>query len=480
MAIFSNSESGKGSDIGPNKVRHQLLTGMILSVTNFLAVIDGLAVVVALPAIQSVYETTEAQSQLILTAYLVPLGGGMLLGGRLGDRIGRGRALVYGLCGFCLSCVLAALSPSFALLLFARFVQGCSAALAVPSTFGMISDCPDPDIRRSWFAAVATAGGLGAAGGAILGGIVTEGLGWQFVFVLSASLAGISVIVTHRVLITYTNKTSTRRIALIPSAISVVGMMALILTVSNLETHSFTSTQVSVPAGVALISLVSFGMSEIRSRQPVIPWALLRQQSLKTSVIGMVGEETAYQGSVYIGLLMLQSGFGFGPLTAGLTFVPLGAAVLMGSAAAKRLLPRTHWAYLGAWGLIGCSLGLVLMGLTASAENVPSRLITGLILVGFSAAVAAVALNGAAGLEVPTSHKATAYGMHETSTHLSAAFAITTLSAVSLCGRTHNSAGIDDVVRGFQIALWAAAGLVAVVAVLIAVLGRKAPRWLGS
>lgn len=125
----------------------RFLTGLILSATNFLTVIDGLAVVVALPAIESAYDASETQSQLILTAYLVPLGGGMLLGGRIGDRIGRDRALVYGLCGFTIACILAAVAPSLTVLLLARFVQGCSAALAVPSTFGMISDYPDP--RRS-------------------------------------------------------------------------------------------------------------------------------------------------------------------------------------------------------------------------------------------------------------------------------------------------------------------------------------------
>ena len=129
--------------------------------------------------------------------------------------------------------------------------------------------------------------------------------------------------------------------------------MVLILAVSELETHSLMSRQVIVPVAVALLALGAFAVSELRSRRPVVPWYLLRRRSLSTSVIGMIGEEAAYQGSVYIGLLMLQISFGFGPAAAGLTFVPLGMAALVGSAAAKRLLRRLHWAGLGASGWSG-------------------------------------------------------------------------------------------------------------------------------
>ena len=119
------------------------------------------------------------------------------------------------------------------------------------------------------------------------------------------------------------------------------------------------------------------------------------------------------------------------------------------------------------------------MGWTGSSSEIWPRLIPGLVLVGFSAAVAGIALNGAAGLEVPSAHKATAYGIHETSTHLSAAFAITALSAISLWGRESASLP-DETIDGFRLALWAAAAVVAAVAAVVCLRGRAAPRWSGS
>ncbi|EFL29036.1 drug resistance transporter, EmrB/QacA subfamily [Streptomyces himastatinicus ATCC 53653] len=162
--------------------RMALYLTALLVVTNFLVVFDGLVVTVALSTVQRGFGVSQVGAQWVITAYTLPLGGMLLLGGRCGDRYGRRRVLTIGLGLFTVGLLFAGLALTPWLLLISRALQGVGAALAVPTSFAIISNRPDAGERDRTFAAVAVAGGLGAAGGAVVGGAVTQGLGWRYVF----------------------------------------------------------------------------------------------------------------------------------------------------------------------------------------------------------------------------------------------------------------------------------------------------------
>ncbi|MEU5259289.1 MFS transporter [Amycolatopsis sp. NPDC021455] len=453
------------------------LVGAILAATNFLAVFDGFVVVVALPAIQARFTLDALTAQWVITAYALPLGGLLLAGGRCGDRFGTHRTMRAGLWTFTAGAVLAGLAPTGWFLLGARALQGIGAALAVPSSFALISAQADPARRNKWFGVVAIAGGSGAAFGAVLGGLVTEGLGWRWVFWLSALIAAAAALGSDRVLPRDQPQHQSTRLGLVSAALSVTGLMALVFALTAIDRYGATAPVTLTSAAAALILLGLFAVREAHATTPLIHWPLLRLPALRASVAGMPGEEFAYQGTVYIGLLLLQQAFGLSPATAGLAFVPLGIAVLCGSPLATRLLNRLNWTTVASTTLIGCAAGLVLLSLTNSRDDLIPVFIPALVLLGLTTAVAAVALNAAAGKDVPLVHKGVAYGIHETSTNLSGALAVAGLSTIAQATAGHTTGTPTwQITHGYHVALLAAATASTIAAIAIPLLNRESTR----
>ena len=166
---------------------------LVACAAQFVIGADGLAVAIALPALQSDLAVAPIDAQGVLTAYGLAFGGALLLGGRLGDLYGRRRLLVCGMAAFAGGSLLAGLSPSLPVLIGARVVQGLGSAAAVPAALALIGSLVPPGPARtralSLLAALAS---VGVMTGLLLGGVVTELLGWRWVFLLMAPPAALA------------------------------------------------------------------------------------------------------------------------------------------------------------------------------------------------------------------------------------------------------------------------------------------------
>ncbi|GAB3577414.1 DHA2 family efflux MFS transporter permease subunit [Amycolatopsis endophytica] len=372
---------------------------VVLSLTNFVAVFDGLGVAVALPAIQADFGLTPLDGQWVLTAYAVALGGALLTGGRCGDAFGRRRMLVAGLVVFAAGLLLAGFARDAWVLFAARAVQGAGAAFAVPNAFATISSLRPEAVRGRVFAAVAVAGGLGVAAGAIAGGLITQGLGWRFLFLLTAPVVA-AVAVTARRVLDEDRRPDAPRPRPLGTLVAITATALLVYAITSHEPVAF--------AAVLLVLAV----------KPILPSRLLREKSLRAAIAGLPGFVFAYDGTVFAGLLFLQRELT--PLQAGLTFTPLGVAVLFGAPLAARLLHRREWTNVFAAAQVVCAAGLVLLAL--------GYVLPGLVLVGLGAAVSAVTLNGAAGRHVPPEDRGSAYGCYETAKYLCGALVVAVLA----------------------------------------------------
>src|SRR5829696_2088596 len=179
-------------------------TGIAVAVAcaaQFLIGVDGLAVAIALPAIQQSFGAEPLDGQWVLTAYGLCFGGGLLLCGRLGDLYGRRRMLVVGMALFAAAALGAGLAPSLGVMVAARAMQGAGAAAAVPAALALIGSLyePGPERTRALALFAATAS-VGVTTGLVLGGALTQWLGWRWIFGVMAPLAALAALAAPRVL----------------------------------------------------------------------------------------------------------------------------------------------------------------------------------------------------------------------------------------------------------------------------------------
>ncbi len=451
-----------------------VLAGALLSVTNFLAVFDGLVVTVALPAMQQQLDLEPLQAQWVITAYALPLGGMLLLGGRSGDRFGRRRVLVTGLYTFVVGLLLAGLAPTAWALFTGRVIQGVGAALAIPNAFAMISSMRRPRRRNKLFAAVAIAGSCGAAGGAVIGGLVTQSLGWRYIFLLTVPVAAGAALAAPRVLSPQQPAVAGGRLDAVAALLSAGGLMLLVLAITGVESAGIASVRTLTALALASLVLGAFVLHERRTRDPLMHARLLRVRSLTASIASMPGQVFAYQGAVYLGLLFFQQALFFSPLQAGVSFAPLGLAALGASPLAARLLSMTHWTTVVLLAQVACAGGLVLLATAHAHTSYWLRLLPALVLIGAGITVVAVALNMAAGKDVAAEDKGVAYGLFETSTHVSGAIVVALLATVAAAGmRDAGGSAEAAAAAGYRLALFVAAGAAVGGGVLAVLLGRR-------
>ncbi|MCF3120441.1 MFS transporter [Streptomyces arenae] len=458
--------------------RRAAFLAILLTATNFLVVFDGLVVTVALPTIQHSFSLTQADAQWALTAYSLSLGGLLLLGGRLGDRFGRRRVLTAGLALFAAGLLVAGLASHAWLLFVGRAVQGTGAALAVPTTFAVISSRPSSTERTRLFAAVAVAGGLGAAGGAVIGGVVTQGLGWRYVFLLSAPVALLAAAAVPLLLDKVRPEAGPRSLDVPGAVLSTAGLTLLVLAVTSTQSRGLLSPFTGTVLGLSVLCLAGFLVRERTATEPLLRLDMLRIPSLRTAVLAMPANEFAYQGSIFVGLLFLQQVLGYSALTAGLAFSPLGLVVLCGSALAKRLLRRVSWTRVATTAQLISAGGLLFLSFASDDSTYVAHVLPGFLVLGLGTVLGAVAFNVAAGKDVPPGDKGAGYGVFETAKYTAGAFAIAGLNTVAVArsGSMESTSHTSALASGYQLAFLVAAGVSVLGAVLVHILGDRNPK----
>ncbi|TDQ53896.1 MFS transporter [Actinomycetospora succinea] len=425
--------SVSGRAVATMSARAFVVVAAALSTLNLLVVFDGLVVTVALPAIQDALGTTSSATSWVITAFAVPLGGTLLLAGRLGDRIGPRPCFAGGLVLFALGLLASGLAGTVPVLLAGRVLQGLGAGLALPNTFALASAIPAPGRRRAVFAASAVAGSSGSAVAAVIGGLLVDGLGWRSVFLVPVPVA----VVTAAVLWTMLPGEGRDRGVSLPWTSSAWFVAAAAATVLTISAGSWPA------AGVAVVALAGFVVTERRRRDPLLPRGVLAQRSLRGALLGMPGQVVAYNGIVYVGLLWFQAARGLSPWAAGLAFAPVGVGAIAGSRLAMVVLARIGWRGGAVAGLLVSAGALAVLGLVPDAPYL-AVVLPVLTVLGAALALAVVTLNVAAGLDSTDGERGAAYGVFETTTHVSSALAVAALAVV--LGAAATSA---DFVRAF-------------------------------
>lgn len=307
-----------------------LIVGTVLG--SSLAIVDGSVVNVALPHIGHDLHAPLAGLQWTVNAYLLPLAAFVLLGGALGDRLGRRRIFLLGVAWFTAASVLCATSQTIDWLIAARALQGIGAALLTPGSLALIQSSLRPDDRPRAIGTWAGLGGVASASGPLVGGYLIDALNWRWIFYINVPLALITVLVTLRFVPESRDEEADRgSFDLCGAAIGAVGLGAL----------TFGLVEGSLPIGVAgLPVLAGFVWWESRDRNPMMPTGLFR--SVEFSVINLVTLLVygALGGIIFFLVLQLQVVAGFSALQAGAATTPMTLTLLAGSSRAGDLGKR--------------------------------------------------------------------------------------------------------------------------------------------
>jgi EmrB/QacA subfamily drug resistance transporter len=450
---------------------------VLICLAQFMVVLDGTVTNVALPSIQKDLGLTEANLQWIINAYTLVFGGFLLLGGRLGDLIGRKRLFLVGLVIFTFASLMNGLSTSEGMLIAFRALQGLGAALISPAALSIISTTFEEGAERAKALAVWAAIAIGgAAFGLILGGALTEWFSWPWIFFVNVPI-GIATFVLSLRLVPESRDEHAPASYDIAGAVTVTGgLISLVYAIVHAEAAGWTD---SVTIGFFVLSallLASFVAIEARSKAPLVRLSIFKVRSLTTANISIFLAMSAMFAMFFFNTLYIQRVLGFSPLQAGFAFLPFTAGIMVSAGLASSLAPRVGVRPVAAVGMLLTIVGLLLLTqLPVDGKYVtdvlPAMVLTAL---GMGAVFMPLTLVATTGLD--NEDQGLASGLYNTSQQIGGALGLAILSTVA-AGRTAAAGGASNpaaLVHGFHYAYAGAAVFVlAALVVLLSLLRAK-------
>ncbi len=330
----------------------------VISASQLMVVLDATIVTIALPSIKTALHFSSVNLEWTISAYTLVFGGFLLLGGRLGDVFGRRRLFIVGLVIFTAASFAGGLATTSAWLVAARAVQGLGGAITAPTALALIGETfPEGPSRTRAMGIYAAMSGAGGAVGLVVGGILTSGLSWLWVFFVNVPIGVLVAIAAPRVLARSVRQTSTRLD--VPGALSATaGMTALVYGLVRAPVDGWSDVVTYASFAAAFILLVAFVVIEARSDHPTLPFGLLRDRNRSASYIMMFALAGGIFAVFFFLTQYLQTAKGYSALKAGLAFLPFSVAIAGTSQVVAKLMRRIPPVVLVTVGPLMASLGL--------------------------------------------------------------------------------------------------------------------------
>jgi MFS family permease len=434
-----------------------------LCLVQFVDVLVVTSATTAIPAILADLGADGSAAGPIAIAYPTAFGGFLVLGGRLGDRYGPRRVLLCGLSAFTLAGLAGSLATGVLPVVLVRAVQGGAAAVAVPSALALLLAVTAVGRERTtalawWSAAGASAG----AAGFLIGGALTDALGWRAVFWATVPVGLLLLAVVARWVPAPPPRDAGRALDLAGAALLVAAVTGLVAGASLLERPG------TRPAGAAVavagvLGGVLFAAQQRRAAAPLIPAPALRSAELRTgTAVSFVNTATTTSAAV-LATLLLQDELGASAFQAGLVLMSISVAVIPGSALSRPLAARLSLRRVAALGLAGIAVG---NGLLAATLGSGWGIVAGGLVLGAGLGIASVAANQI-GTTVAPEVQGSASGIVNTGAQVGTAIGVAVLVLVASAG---SYGPFEGTAVGWAVAALVAAGSAGPLAL------RRAPR----
>jgi EmrB/QacA subfamily drug resistance transporter len=466
----------EGAAIVSTTERNKWVVLVLVCLAQFMVILDATIVNVALPSIQTDLKLSEANLQWIVNAYTLVFGGFLLLGGRAGDLIGRKRLFLAGLVVFTVASLLNGLAVNEGMLIATRALQGLGAAFVSPAALSIISTtfAEGRDRARALGVWAAIAIG-GAAVGLILGGLLTQLLSWPWIFFVNVPVGILTFILSLR-LIPESRDEHAARAFDVAGAVSVTGgLMSLVYAIVKSETAGWGSPITIGFFVLSAVLLASFVVIELRSKAPLVRLSIFRVRSLLTANVVMLLVACGMFAMFFFNTLYIQRVLGYGPLEAGLAFLPFTAGVMVSAGLAAQFAPRVGVRLVAGLGMTVTAIGMLLLVRLPVHGSYLSDVLPALIVtsLGMGAVFMPLTLLATTGLK--DEDQGLASGLFNTSQQIGGALGLAILSTIA-ASKTTAAGGATDphaLVTGFHWAFGGAALFVTAGLVTMLVLLRK-------
>jgi EmrB/QacA subfamily drug resistance transporter len=436
----------------------------VLGIAYLMVILDVSIVNVALPSIQEDLGFSTGGLQWVVSGYALTFGGLLLLGGRAGDLLGRRRVFMVGLALFSTFSLLCGFAWSPAALVVARMLQGAAGAILSPSVFSITLVTFEEGAERNKALGILGAiAGSGAAIGVLLGGVLTEYLGWQWVFFVNVPI-GIGALFLVPLYVRESRATGLQRHFDTSGAVTVTAsLMLLVYGLTEAPGDGWTSPKiVAALAGWAILS-AAFIFIELRSPSPLVRLGIFRRRTLASAnAIGLI-LGTAVFGMFFLLSLYMQQVLGFSALETGFGYLAVALTAVVASGVSQALVTRLGVKSVLAAGMALLAGGLVYFTQISVGGSYLADLLPGFLLIGVGLGFSFVPVSIAALAGVDAKEAGLASGLINTNQQIGGAIGLAILTTVSTT-RTDNlrAAGtprLEAIVNGFSLAFWVAAGI---------------------
>jgi EmrB/QacA subfamily drug resistance transporter len=452
---------------------------ILLCVSQFVVVLDASIVNVALPSIGHALDFSKESLPWVVNAYVLTFGGFLLLGGRTADLLGRRKVFMAGLAIVAIASLAAGFASTEGQLIAARAAQGLGAAIVSPAALSIITTIfRDGTERNKALGVWGAVAGSGGAAGVLLGGILTEGLGWEWVLWVNVPVAAIAFALTPRLIGESRSESETRAFDVFGAITVTAGLTILVYAVLDASSAGWGSTKT---ISLLLLSLVMFGSFvaiESNSANPLVPFSIFRLRTLTgANVVGLLVGGSLFSMFYFVTLYM-QEVLGYSPIHAGLSYLPLSIVIMLSAGFGSSVLVTRH----GYKPVLAAGMALIMGGLVwFSRISVGGGFLTDILGASVLAAAglgfAFVTTTIAAVSGVDEHEAGLASGLINTSQQVGGALGLAILSSIAT-SRTENLLGSGHgfkpaLTDGFQVAFLGGAVIAALGLILTFVLIRS-------
>ncbi|QZQ53840.1 MFS transporter [Curtobacterium sp. TC1] len=428
--------------------------------------LDFAIVNVALPTVQRDLGFTEAGLQWVVTGYALTFGALLLVGGRFGDLIGYRRAVIGGLALFALTSLSGGLATGGGVLVASRMVQGASAALIAPAALALLAHAhPEPRARIRAMGIFQGSVAAGASAGIVLGGVLTQYVGWRSVLLINPPLILVLIaLILWRVPAIPGH--SGIRLDL-PGALTATGATAaLILGVSQGQQNGFGSPSSWIALVAAAVLAVAFVAVERRIADPMLPFSLLRGDGRPAALVAILVIGAVLAGYVYFVSMYLQHVLAFSALQTGLALVPATlTAFVVSTQVARRVLPRLGFRRQLLLALLLVGAGQLWLSQVTATGSYVVNVLAGILLTAAGMGLALPAASLALTAEAPPHQRGIAGALFASGQQVGSAIGIAVLATIAAASTDTTG----DLVSGYRLSFLVATGLIALAVIATAV-----------
>lgn len=473
MSSTTSAAAQAPVDTGGRDTRPGLALAAIVSFTLLIG-LDSSIVNVALPILQEPLGFSTTGLSWVLNAYTLTFGGLLLLGGRLGDVLGRRRVYVAGILVFTVSSLLAGLAMDDWWLIAARGGQGVGAALAAPGSMALIMTNFEGQARTRAIALFSATMLAGGSLGLVAGGVVTEWISWRWVLLVNVPLGVISVLLAMRFI--KQPERNTGRFDVFGALTATVGMGSLVYAFLRVASHGWGDPVTLTAFGLAVVLLAAFVVLELRTEQPVVPLYLFTSGE-RAGLFGITMAVTAAMFSVIFLLTQFnQEVRDMSPFQAGLAILPMAIGQFSFVKLVPKLLPKLGPKVLLIGGAASITLGMAWLTQLSADSGYMSAVFGPLVLIGMGGGVAFPVLNVTIMSGVAPKESGATSGLLQTTQWLGGTLGLAIF--VTVLGVVSNGATTGTQLADGIAAAFVAAAIAAAIGLLLAVtvMARKSPK----